>query len=211
VFRVGLVKQLDPQNARVRVAFPDHDQMLSYWLPIVVSKTQNDKGYWIPDLDEQVVCLMDEHDEAGAVLGAIYSTADTPPTDPNTGQALANADVAQHTFKDGATFQYNRATHVGLAQLPDKAVLKYDAEAHAFTLALPSGATMSVTANGASISIDGTGNVKVVPGDGAQVQLGSAGGVKGVARLGDMVQVTDDEGGILNGTIVSASADVVAN
>ena len=74
MFRVGLVKQQDLQGARVRVAFPDRDQMLSYWLPILFPKTQNDKSYWVPDIGEQVVCLMDEHDEAGAVLGAIYST-----------------------------------------------------------------------------------------------------------------------------------------
>src|ERR1700674_4306379 len=71
MFRVGLVKQQDLKGAGVRVAFPDRDQMLSYWLPILFSKTQNDKSYWIPDIGEQVVCLMDEHDEAGTGLGAI--------------------------------------------------------------------------------------------------------------------------------------------
>ena len=44
MFRVGLVKQQDLQGARVRVAFPDRDQMLSYWLPILFSKTQNEPG-----------------------------------------------------------------------------------------------------------------------------------------------------------------------
>lgn len=184
MFRVGLVKQQDLKNARLRVAFPDRDQLLSYWLPIVMPKTQNDKSYWIPDLGEQVVCVMDEHDEAGAVLGAIYSSADTPP--------VQSADKYHISFKDGASFEYDRA-------------------AHAFAASLPGGATMSVSLNGASIAIDASGNVKVVPASGAQVQLGAAGGAMGVARLGDRVQVTDDEGGLLNGTIVSASNDVVAN
>ncbi len=74
MFRVGLVKQQDLQGARVRVAFPDRDQMLSYWLPILFSKTQNDKSYWIPDIGEQVVCLMDEHDEAPRRSRALTNT-----------------------------------------------------------------------------------------------------------------------------------------
>ncbi len=134
MFRVGLVKQQDLQGARVRVAFPDRDQMLSYWLPILFPKTQNDKGYWVPDIGEQVVCLMDEHDEAGAVLGAIYSSADTPP--------VQSADKYHMSFKDGASIEYDRA-------------------AHALAVSLPNGAAMSVSASGASIAIDGGGNVTV--------------------------------------------------
>ena len=78
-FRVGIVQQQDTARAKVRVVFPDYDEMISWWLPIVFPKTQNDKAYWIPDIGEQVVCLMDLRDEAGAVLGAIYSDADAPP------------------------------------------------------------------------------------------------------------------------------------
>ena len=68
-FRVGIVSAQNPATAQVRVTFPDRNQMQSWWLGIVVPHTQNDKAYWIPDLGEQVVCLMDEHDEDGAVLG----------------------------------------------------------------------------------------------------------------------------------------------
>ena len=134
MFRVGLVKQQDIQTARVRVAFPDHDQMLSYWLPVLFSKTHNDKAYWIPDVGEQVVCMMDEHDEAGAVLGAIYSSVDTPP--------VASSDKYHLLFKDGAIMEYDRA-------------------AHALSVALPSGATLNLSASGATLSIDANGNVAV--------------------------------------------------
>ncbi len=119
---------------RVRVRFPDLDQVTSYWLPIVAPKTQNDKAYWMPDLGEQVVCLMDEHDEAGAVLGAIYSQADATP--------VQSADKFHVSFKDGAAFEYDRA-------------------AHAFTAAFPAGATFTVTANGATVKIDAGGNVNI--------------------------------------------------
>ena len=134
MFRVGLVKQQDVQGARVRVAFPDRDQMLSFWLPVLFPKTQDDKAYWIPDLGEQVVCLMDEHDEAGAVLGAIYSSADATP--------VQSADKYHLAFKDGASADYDRA-------------------AHKLAVTLPAGATMNVSANGASIAIDSGGNITV--------------------------------------------------
>lgn len=134
MYRLGIVKQQDLQNARVRVVFTDHSQMLSYWLPVLARKTQNDKFYAMPDVGEQVVCLMDEHDEAGCVLGAIFSAPDTTP--------VQSADKFRVSFKDGASFEYDRA-------------------AHALAIALPSGATLSVTANGATLSIDASGNITI--------------------------------------------------
>ena len=134
MFRTGLVREQDVQGARVRVAFPDRDQIISYWLPVLFPKTQDDKAYWIPDIGEQVVCMMDEHDEAGAVLGAIYSSADPPPA--------ASADKYRVLFKDGAAIEYDRA-------------------AHALSAALPDGAKLTIVASGATLSIDPNGNVTV--------------------------------------------------
>jgi len=134
MFRVGLVKQQDLQSARVRVTFPDRDQMMSYWLPILFPKTQDDKSYWIPDIGEQVVCLMDEHDEAGAVMGAIYSRSDAAPVN--------SADKYHLSFKDGASVEYDRA-------------------AHALAVSLPEAATLNLSVSGASIAIDSSGNITV--------------------------------------------------
>ena len=134
MYRLGIVKEQDLVNARVRVVFPDHQQMLSYWLQVLARKTQNDKFYAMPDVGEQVACLMDEHDEAGAVLGAIYSSVDIPP--------VQSADKYHISFKDGATVEYDRA-------------------GHALAMSLPDGATMNLSVNGASIAIDASGNITV--------------------------------------------------
>jgi phage baseplate assembly protein V len=146
MYRVGIVKVQDTANARVRVSFPDRDQMESWWLPVVFGKTQNDKMYWIPDIGEQVVCMMDEFDEDGAVLGAIYSSADQPPA--------MSADKLHWTFKDGAVFEYDRS-------------------AHSLQVSIPSGGTVAIAANGASIAIDGSGNVAVTAT--GQIQLAGGG------------------------------------
>jgi len=149
---------LDVAGCRARVTFPDRDQLQSWWLPILVTKSQNDKAYHLPDVGEQVVCLMDEHDEDGAVLGAIYSTVDQPPPG-------MTADKVHWTAKDGAVFEYDRALH-------------------ALVIALASGGTVNIAANGATISIDSSGNVNVTAQ--GKINLGN-GALKGVARLGDTV------------------------
>ena len=169
MYRVGIVKAQDAANACVRVTFPDRDQMESWWLPIVFAKTQDDKAYWIPDVGEQVVCMMDEYDEDGAVLGAIYSNVDRPP--------VASADIVYWTAKDGATFKYDRSIH-------------------SLELTIPHGGTITISANGASIAIDGSGDVLVTAA--GQIQL--AGGGSGIARIGDETICPAGSGHITSGS-----------
>lgn len=77
MLRFGIVSQINPVLAQARVNFGDDDST-SFWLPILQTKTLKDKFYSIPDVGEQVACLMDENSEDGVILGAIYSTEDTP-------------------------------------------------------------------------------------------------------------------------------------
>ncbi|HZP46256.1 MAG TPA: phage baseplate assembly protein V [Candidatus Binataceae bacterium] len=134
-FRTGIVSAQDVAHCRVRVTFPDRDQMNSWWLPVMQPYTQNNKAFRMPDLGEQVVCLMDAHDEDGVVLGAIYSTIDAPPTG-------MTANINEIQFSDGA-------------------LCKYDRSAHAMTVSLPSGGTLTLEANGASVVIDASGDVEL--------------------------------------------------
>jgi phage baseplate assembly protein V len=131
---VGIVTQLDPATPRVRVRFPDRQNM-QIWLGMLMPKSQNDKAFWMPDLGEQVVCILDPSSEEGEVLGARYSTVDTPPPG-------MTADKLHWTAKDGAIFEYDRSSH-------------------ALAINLPNGATVTVSANGATLQIDASGNVNV--------------------------------------------------
>ena len=135
-FRAAIVKTQDLAGGRVRVNFPDRDNLLSWWLPIITPKTQDDKFYWMPDIGEQVVCLMDAHDENGAVIGAIYSAVDTTPVE--------SADKFHVTFKDGAAFEYDRA-------------------AHALSVTLPAGATMALNGPG-GVSIESATQIVIQQG-----------------------------------------------
>ena len=75
MLRFGVVTQIDAINVLARVNFGD-DDLTSFWLPVIQTKTLKDKFYVMPDVGEQVVCLMDENSEDGVILGAIYSSED---------------------------------------------------------------------------------------------------------------------------------------
>jgi phage baseplate assembly protein V len=149
-FRVGLVAAVRTSDATVRVKFPERDGVISYWLPVIVPKSQDDKFYWLPDVGEQVVVLMDENDESGAVVGAVYSNSDAAP--PGMTQ-----DKVHVTFKDGTVVEYDRSAHFLSVSLCDE------------------GSTVIATGAGNQIALDAAGNVTVVAGSDGKVTLTQAG------------------------------------
>lgn len=102
-YQVGRVVERDPATCRVKVAFDAADAVTSWWLPVIQGKTHADQVYWLPDVDEHVVCLLDEYWEHGVVLGAIYSASDSPP--------VTGVDLWHVRFKDGTSIEYDRAAH----------------------------------------------------------------------------------------------------
>ena len=148
-FRVGIVDTQDVATGRVRVRFPDRDNLLSDWLFVVVPWTQNNKTFRIPDLGEQVVCLMDHLDEDGAVLGAIYSTVDAP-------EGVVTKDKDRTTYADGTSIEYDRETHVFTARFRDAATFTYDAETHKLQATLQDGAAIAHDAGAHQLTIDVT-------------------------------------------------------
>ena len=103
MFKTGIVVAQDLSRVKVRVRFSDLDGMISYWLPVLQRKTLNDKAYWMPDINEHVVCLMDDNYEEGYICGSFYSDADPSP--------ISSADKYYVKFKDGTAIEYDRATH----------------------------------------------------------------------------------------------------
>jgi phage baseplate assembly protein V len=189
--KIGIVQEIDAAKGLVRVTFPDHDQLKSWWLGVLNRWTQNNKDYGMPDVGEQVVCLMDDRMEDGEVLGSRYSTVDAPP--------VSSADKWHVTMKDGAIFEYDRASH-------------------ALTVAVPAGGTINITVGSTNMSLavdssgDATlnsdGNVTIV----AAALIKLAGGGPLVARLGDQVTVPNIQSGsdTAIGTISTSSVKVQA-
>ena len=104
MFRIGKVVAVDEETAKVKVELEDTDKVISYWLPVVVQKAQDDKFYWLPDIGELVlVGFLDYGIEQGFVLGSIYNQQDKPP--------VADKDKMHIQFKDGTVIEYDRNTH----------------------------------------------------------------------------------------------------
>jgi phage baseplate assembly protein V len=115
-----MVAAVDAATGRVRVAFEDVD-ITSDWLTVCYPKSAADKVYWLPELGEQVRCLMDAHLEDGAVLGCVYSDVDAVP--------WTSAQKFGVQFKDGASVCYDRAS--GEMTVVAKGVLKATAATEA--------------------------------------------------------------------------------
>ena len=102
--RVGKVVAIDEKTARVRCVLEDLDEMVTWWLPVLHHKTQDDKSYWLPDIGEEVLIGFLHHGiEHGFILGSIYNEKDEPP--------VFDKDKAHIRFKDGSILEYDRRTH----------------------------------------------------------------------------------------------------
>lgn len=104
--RFGFVTALDEAGCRVRVQFPDLDGLESYWLPVLRPKTHQDKHYCLPDVGEQVACLLDGVGEEGVVLGAVFGDRDPAQGGgPDVFEIrFGNGDVLRHSRADGSWF-----------------------------------------------------------------------------------------------------------
>ena len=104
LFRVGRVSSVNGKTCTAKVTFPDKDDMVSDDLPIVIIGSHGTKGYWLPEIDTQVLCCFLPNPSGrgmnqGFIIGGFYSTQDPPEeTDP---------DVRCLKFPDGSFFRYD--------------------------------------------------------------------------------------------------------
>lgn len=79
VVRVGVVSSVDLKKGTARVVFEDRDDAVSPELSVMQRNTMNSKSYWMPDVNEMVVCFfLPNGQETGFISGSYYSDADRP-------------------------------------------------------------------------------------------------------------------------------------
>lgn len=107
MIRIGNVSSINPSAGTVRVAFSDLDDQVTYELPVITRGSKSNKDYWMPDIDEQVLCLflpnISGHGVCdGFVLGTFYSRVDAP--------VESSENVHAIKFADGTVIKHDRRT-----------------------------------------------------------------------------------------------------
>lgn len=98
--KFGTISEVDEQKGLFKVKFDDQD-IVSGWLPGICRNTlSNQDESWF-DVNEHVVCLMDENLEHGVILGSFYSKNEKP--------VVKNKDIRSITFSDGSFIKFDRS------------------------------------------------------------------------------------------------------
>ncbi len=101
VLRVGTVVVRDEATCRVRVQFRDNDRLVSWWCQVLMKKTHLDKVYWLPDIDEMVICVfLPFGHEQGFVLGSAYNAKDRIPQSANGDRMVLRDRVGNEVLID---------------------------------------------------------------------------------------------------------------
>ncbi len=101
--RAGRVSAVIPERMAVKVVFEDKDRMVSDELPVLTFGSSKNKMYWLPDVGEQVCCLMlPNGHNAGFCIGSFYSDADSP--------KVSDREIRRIDFGDGSYVQFDRKT-----------------------------------------------------------------------------------------------------
>ena len=112
LIRVGTVTSLIEGDARARVVFEDRDNTESYDLLALVKNTKDNQDYWMPDVDEQVLCLfLPIGIEQGFILGSYYTKLNPRPA--------SSGNVRKVKFKDGTVIEYDRESHTLTVDVPE--------------------------------------------------------------------------------------------
>lgn len=105
IIRIGIVDQLNPEACSAVVRFEDQEDVTSSELPILVRGSAVNKDYWMPSINDAVVCLFLPIGLAdGFIVGTFYNSDDTPPTN--------SADIEMKQFSDGTNLLYDAGQHI---------------------------------------------------------------------------------------------------
>ena len=103
MIRIGRVSSVHPSEMAIKVVFEDKDNLVSDKLPVLVRGSSKNRDYWLPDVGEQVCCLMlPNGHNAGICLGSFYSESSPP--------AIADAEKRRIDFSGGSFIEFDRTT-----------------------------------------------------------------------------------------------------
>jgi uncharacterized protein involved in type VI secretion and phage assembly len=158
---VGVVTNLDDPDSlgRVRVRLPNFDNQNSYWARIASPMAGRGRGVLFrPEVDDEVlVCFEHGDPRRPYVLGGLWSSADTPPSD---GGSKTENNWRSITSRSGHVLLFNDSDGSETIEIIDKTggnSIVIDSASN--TITIKSSQTIKVEAT--SIELSGTTSVKV--------------------------------------------------
>jgi len=135
--RIGKVSSINYEKCTAQVVYEDRHDLVSGDLHILVPLTLKDHAYYMPDIDERVLCVFDPSAPTkGYILGSFYADTRMPP--------IQNKDKRYIEFED-------------------KTLIEYDRDIHKLTIHIPAAGELSievVTASNISVTSDANIDVK---------------------------------------------------
>lgn len=104
----GHITNID-SNGRAAVLLPELDNWVTDFMPLIKSKSKNDKENDPLCIDEEVAVLFDDEKQHGVILGAINT--DSSPL------VISDRNKVYRTFKDATHIEYDKAAHVVKADI----------------------------------------------------------------------------------------------
>jgi len=112
LFRVGKVSSIDYEKCTAQVVFEDRHDLVSGDLHIIVPLTLKDHAYYMPDLEERVLCIFDPSAPTkGYIVGSFYADTRLPP--------IQNKDKRYIKFEDETLIEYDRDIHKLTITIPE--------------------------------------------------------------------------------------------
>lgn len=105
IVREGKVSKIYAERHSCRVIFEDRGGLTSAEMPVLTLCAKDNKSYWMPCINEKVVCLMNSSDLSGGggyVIGSLYTSEEKPEEN--------NQNTYSLKFSDAAKFSYQRKT-----------------------------------------------------------------------------------------------------
>lgn len=99
MIKVGKVSAVDENKGTARVLFEDRQNSVSGDLFIAVPFTLSGKVYYMPEINERVICAYDEND-TGFIIGSFYADSRLP--------AQKDKNKIYIDFNDGTKLQYDK-------------------------------------------------------------------------------------------------------
>jgi phage baseplate assembly protein V len=119
--RVGKVSAIYPERCTAEVTFDDRGNVVTRELPVLVPFTLKDRAYYMPAVQERVICLFDPGaPSVGYIVGSYYCDTRIPP--------YKDENKTYINFEDETHVEYDKKLHTLTVTIPESGGMSINIE-----------------------------------------------------------------------------------